>query len=176
MSGLKRLLRYDWPLHFAFLITNWLPDNVVFLRLRGKLVRPFLCDCGPNLRLGRNVTFYNPSKIRLGRDVYVAQGTWFMAGETITVGDEVLFGPYCVVVSSKHSRVNGSFRFGPSKQAPIKIGRGCWFGAHVTIAAGAEVGKGVLVAANSVVTGTLPADYLAAGLPAKPLKPIDDEV
>lgn len=175
MTVLKRLLRYDWPLHFAIVLTNWLPDNVIFLRLRGKLVRPFLKHCGPNLRLGRNVTFYNPSRIRLGRDVYVAQGTWFMAGEEIWVGDEVLFGPYCVVVSSNHTRVNGSFRFGHGQQVPISIGRGCWLGAHVTVAAGASVGDGVLVAANSVVTGALPVDCLAAGLPAKPLKWLVDK-
>jgi maltose O-acetyltransferase len=174
MKGLKRLVRYDWPLHFVLLLTNWLPDNVIFLRLRGWLARPFLGRCGYNLRLGRNVTFYNPSAISLGRDVYVAQGTWFMAGETITVADEVLFGPYCVIVSSNHSRVNGSFRFGPAQREPISIGRGCWFGAHVTVAAGSTVGDGVLVAANSVVTGEIPADHLAAGLPARVIRPLDD--
>lgn len=174
MTGLKRLLRYDWPLHFVLLLTNWLPDNVIFLRLRGGLARLFLGCCGRNLRLGRNVTFYNPAAIQLGRDVYVAQGTWFMAGETITVGDEVLFGPYCVVVSSNHSRVNGSFRFGPAMREPIKIGRGCWFGAHVTVTAGSSVGDGVLVAANSVVAGVIPGGHLAAGLPARVIKALDE--
>lgn len=173
MKGLLRLLRYDWPLHFALLLTNWLPDNVVFLRLRGALARPFMGRCGSNLRLGRHVTFYNPSAIRIGRDVYVALGTWFMAGAPIEVGDEVLFGPYCAVVSSNHTRREGSYRFGPSQQLPITIGRGCWFGAHVTVTAGSKIGNGCLLAANSVVGGTVEDNWMAGGVPAKPVKALE---
>jgi maltose O-acetyltransferase len=170
-----RCLRYDWPLHFVLLLTNWLPDNVLFLRLRGKMARLFLGSCGANLRLGRNLTFYNPSKIRLGCDVYVAQGTWFMAGEKIEVGDKVLFGPYCVIVSSNHSRVDGSFRIGSVQRKQIKIGRGAWLGAHVTVVAGTVIGNGSQIGANSVVRGTIPADHLAAGHPAKLLKQLEEQ-
>lgn len=170
MHKLKRLLLHDWPVHFLLLITNWLPDNVFVLRLRGALVSPFLGSCKGNLRLGRNITFYNPSQIYLGKDVYIAYGSWFMAGERITVGDEVLFGPYCVVVSSNHTKEDGSFRYGTPKQRPILIGDGCWLAAHVVVAAGTTIGHGTLVAANAAVTESLPAHVLAAGQPAKVVK------
>jgi maltose O-acetyltransferase len=170
MKNLLRLLRYDLPLHFALLFTNWLPDNVLFLRFRGALVRPFLGRCGSNLRLGRNVTFYNPSRISIGQDVYVAQGTWFMAGDMIEVGNEVLFGPYCVIVSSNHTRKNRSFRYGSSQHEPINIGDGSWLAAHVTVTAGSTIGAGCLIGANSVVRGSIPDDAIAAGTPAKVLR------
>lgn len=170
MKNLHRLLRYDFPLHFFLLLTNWLPDNVLFLRLRGALVRPFLGKCGINLRLGRNVTFYNPSSITLGKDVYIAQGTWFMAGERITVGDEVLVGPYCVIVSANHTRKGRSYRYGATQLAPISISNGCWLAAHVTVTAGTTIGEGCLIAANSVIRGTIPGDVVAAGVPAKVIK------
>lgn len=169
-----RLIRHDWPVHFILLLTNWLPDNTLFLRLRGLLIAPFLGSCGRNLRLGRNVTFYNPSRIHLGSDVYIAFGCWFMAGEDIKVEDEVLFGPYCVVVSSSHSRVNGSFRFGPPVQAPVHIGRGSWLGAHVVVVGGAKVGSGTLVGAGAVVTSELQDNVMAAGLPARVIRTFDD--
>jgi acetyltransferase-like isoleucine patch superfamily enzyme len=173
MRGLTRLIRHDWPLHFVLLLTNWLPDNVVFLRLRGALARPFLGHCGPNLRLGRNVTFYNPSQIDLGKDIYIAYGCWFMAGEKISVGDEVLFGPYCVVASSNHSRKGWSFRYGPAIKKPIEIAGGSWLAAHVTVTAGASIGKGCLIAANSVVTGKIDEYQLAGGAPARPCKVLE---
>ncbi len=69
-----RLLRYDLPLHFVLRLTNWLPDNVMFIRLRGRLARPFFKSCGTRLGLGRNITFYNPSKIEIGEDVYIGYG------------------------------------------------------------------------------------------------------
>jgi len=171
-SKLRRLLRYDWPLHFSLLLTDWLPDNVIFLRLRGLLARPFFAECGHNLRLGRKITFYNPSRIRLGSDVYIAYGCWLMAGAEINIGDEVLLGPYCVVVSSNHTRVGGSFRFGAPELRPIRIGRGSWLGAHTTVVAGATVGEGSLVGANSVVSGVIPPGVLAAGAPARVIRPL----
>jgi len=77
MNKLYRLLRYDIPMHFILLLTNWLPDNVIFIRLRGSLARPFFNHCGKRLGIGRNVVFYNPSNISIGNDVYIAYGNWF---------------------------------------------------------------------------------------------------
>src|SRR5690348_14143761 len=119
--SLARLLRYDWPLHLVMLLANWLPDNVPLLRLRGLLIKPFLGSCGRNLRVGRNVTLYNPSRISLGNDVYIAYGCWFMAGGEISIGDEVMFGPYSVTVSANHTRAKGSFRFGSPRCSTIVI-------------------------------------------------------
>ena len=60
------------------LFTNWLPDNVIFINLRGRLARPFFKKCGKNLGIGRNVCFYNPSKMEIGTNVYIAYGCWFL--------------------------------------------------------------------------------------------------
>ena len=168
MRKLFRLLRYDWPVHFVLLLTNWLPDNVPSLRLRGALVVPFMGSCGHNLRVGRNVSFYNPGMIHLGSDVYIGYGCWFMAGERIEVGDEVLFGPYCVLSAGKHTRLDMSFRFGEHVFAPIVVGEGTWIGGHVTIAGGVRIGKGCLVGSNAVVTsGQIPDDSFVVGVPAR---------
>ena len=170
-----RVIRHDWPMHFVLLLTNWLPDNIAFLRLRGFLAGCFLGSCGRNLRLGRNICFYNPASVRLGNDVYIAYGCWFSAGEVIEIGDEVMFGPYCVVVSSIHTREGGSFRSGSGKGAPTRIGAGAWLAAHVTVSAGSRVGQGTAVGANSVVLGQLPDNVLAAGAPARVVRTFTDE-
>lgn len=93
-----------------------------------------------------------------------------MAGATITIDDEVLFGPYCVVVASNHTRLERSFRYGVTLTQPIHVASGCWIAAHVTITAGSEVGPGTLVAASAVVTGRLPGDSLVGGQPAKVIR------
>lgn len=170
MKNLIRLIRYDWPLHIVLVLTNWLPDNVVILRFRGFLARPFFNRCGANLRLGRNLTFYNPSKIAIGRDVYIAEGNWFAAGEEISIGKEVIFGPKSVITSSNHTRKDGSFRFGPPERSPITIGNGCWIAANCTITAGTSLGETVLVAANTVTRGVIPNNVLYAGTPGKVIR------
>lgn len=177
MSASRRFtqqLRHNLPVHFVLLLTNWLPDNVVFLRLRGALVRPFLGSCGANLRLGRGITFYQAGNIHIGRDVYIALGCWLNGDERIDIGDEVLIGPYCCLVTSDHVRVNGSFRFGETRKAPIRIKRGAWIAAHVTITAGTTVGEGTLVAASAVTRGEIPDHVMAGGQPAVVIRTFDD--
>lgn len=165
-----RLLRYDLPLHFLLRLTNWLPDNVMFIRLRGRLARPFFKSCGTRLGLGRNITFYNPSNIEIGDDVYIAYGCWFNGAGGIKIDNEVLFGPYGVIVTSNHTLLDKSYRFGAPVKAPISIGKGAWIAAHVTILAGTIIGEGVLVAANSVVSKIVEDLTIIGGVPARKIK------
>lgn len=168
ISKWGRAFRYDLPLHFVLLFTNWLPDMVIFLRLRGALAKPFFGRCGKDLRLGRNLTFYNPMQVELGKHVYLAYGCWFMAGDRIMIDDEVMFGPYCVTVSSNHQMSEvGSFRYSESRVAPIKIGSGSWIGAKVTITAGSSIGEGCLIGAGAVVVSDIPDHAKAMGVPAR---------
>lgn len=176
MSKLYRLLRYDWPLHFVLLLTNWLPDNVMFIRLRGILARPFFKKCGRKLSIGRNVTFYDPSKIEIGNFVYFSLGTWMSAGYGIVIEDEVLFGPYAVVVTSDHTMLAGSYRYGTPKGAPVVIGKGTWLGAHVTVLRGIRIGHGCLIAANTVVTRSVEPFSVVGGVPGRVIKMSTDSI
>ncbi len=163
-------MRYDLPLHFVLKITNWLPDNVFFIRFRGKLAKPFFKKCGKNLGIGRNVTFYNPSKITIGDNVYIAFGCWFNGSGGIVIENEVLFGPYGVIVTSNHTLSEKSYRFGTPVKAPISIGKGSWIAAHVTILAGTKIGEGALIAANSVVSKVVEDLTIMGGVPARKIK------
>jgi len=174
MNKFKRLIRYDLPLHFILMLTNWLPDNVIFIRFRGWLSRPFFKKCGKKLGIGRNVTFYNPSKIEIGNNVYIALGCWFSSSLGVIIKDEVMFGPYNVIVSSNHTSKNGSFRFGESKGGEVVFNNGCWIGANCTILAKTIVGKGSVVAANSVASGVIPENCIYGGNPGKFIKFIDE--
>lgn len=164
-------LRYDWPLHFVLLLTNWLPDNVFSLKLRGFLASPFFGKCGRNLRLGRGITFYNPRNIEIGRDVYIAKGCWLLGSSSIVIESEVMFGPYCVVVTGNHSSINGSYRYGPiCDLKPVRIGFGSWVSAHCTILPGVQIGKNGLLAANSTLNVNIEANCIYGGVPARRLK------
>lgn len=174
MNKFYRLIRYDWPLHFVLLLTNWLPDNIVFIRLRGLLARPFFKKCGRKVGIGRNVVFYNPSKIEIGSWVYIAYGCWLSAGYRIIIEDEVLLGPYNVVATANHNREKKSFRFGAPTGEHILFKRGCWIGANCTILPGTIVGEGTVVGANTVVSGTVPDSCVYAGNPGKVKKEFHD--
>ena len=160
-------------MHFILLLTNWLPDNIVFLRLRGFLIRPFLKICGKNFRVGRNVVFYNPSKLSIGKDVYIAFGCWLSSGGGINIEDEVTIGPYCSITSGSHKRVNGSYFNTGSTYDPVIIGKGSWIGSHCVITAGCNLGNGSVLGAGAVCVEDVPDNSLVAGVPARVIKKID---
>lgn len=165
MTKFVRLVRYDWPLQFILLITNVLPDNVLFIRLRGFLARPFFKKCGKQLGIGRHVTIYNPSQVEIGQWVYIAYGCWFSASMGVIIEDEVMFGPYNVIATSNHTKMNNSYRFGPTVGNTIVFKKGCWIGAHCTVLPGSIVGEGSVIGANTVVSGSIDASCLFAGSP-----------
>src|SRR4030042_1413001 len=133
MNKYFRLLRYDWPMHFVLLFTNWLPDNVVFLKFRGLLASRFFRKCGKNLTIGRNVVFYNPSLMEIGNDNYIAYGNWFVTGGKIIIGDKNLFGPYSIFVAGNHVFDGISYFNEQSAVKDIIIGDGNWIAGHCVI-------------------------------------------
>jgi acetyltransferase-like isoleucine patch superfamily enzyme len=85
----------------------------------------------------------------------------------IVLEDEVQLGPYSVLVSGDHTKLDGSYRFGRSNLAPIRICRGSWIAAHATVTKGVVIGRGALLAANSVATHDVPPYTMAGGVPAR---------
>lgn len=161
-----RILRYLW-LHLVMSATGWLPDLRPVLRARGFLLRPSFKACGPNFQVARRVTINFPNRLEIGRDVYIATGCWLHAWGGIVIEDEVQLGPYAVLVTGDHTREAGSYRHGQSVLAPIRLCRGSWVAAHATITKGVTLGRGALLAANSVATCDIPEYAVAGGVPAR---------
>ena len=53
------------------------------------------------------------------------------------------------------------------KNAPVRIGAGCWLGHGSIILPGTTIGRHVVVAAGSVVRGEIPEYCVVAGAPAR---------
>ncbi|MEZ5045884.1 MAG: acyltransferase [Chitinophagaceae bacterium] len=174
MNKIYRLIRYDWPLHFILFFTNWFPDNVALMRVRGFLIRPFFKQCGKDLRIGRNCVFGKSYNITIGNHVYIAYGNWIQGSTDIIIQDEVMFGPKSNIISGNHTRKDGSFRYGGNKYAPIIIESGAWVAGSCAVLAGAKLGKGSVLGANSVLNKEVPPNCLYAGNPAKFIKEIHD--
>ncbi len=163
-----RILKYLW-LHAVVTATGWLPDLRPILKLRGFLLRPAFKKCGANLQAARRITINFTSRMEIGRDVFLAAGCWLNAAGGIVLEDGVQIGPYAVVASADHTVLNGSYRFGEARLAPIRIRSGAWIGAHAAVTKGVEIGPGALLAANSVATRDIPPLAKFGGVPAVPI-------
>lgn len=131
--------------------------------------------------------------IRLGRRVFVSRQTHLGCREgSITVGDNVSFGPFTLVHSFDASAVrvgsdvmiaancyiagSPSYRHertdipmaeqGLEEGRGIEIGDDVWIGASTVIMDGARVGRGSIIGAMSLVRGEIPPYSIAFGIPA----------
>lgn len=139
-------------------------------KIRGKLYRPFLKKSGSNLMIPARTMLFNPNRLSAGDNVYLGYNSYYGQGD-ITIGDNVLIGPFVSVTATNHlPAATGSFRQGGFENKGVVIESDVWIGAHACILAGVTIGQGALVAAGSVVTKDVPANSVVAGVPAMPIK------
>lgn len=58
--------------------------------------------------------------------------------------------------------------------APITVGNNVFIGSLATILPGVRIGDNVVIGAHAVVTRDLPSNCVAAGVPARPIKSLDE--
>jgi acetyltransferase-like isoleucine patch superfamily enzyme len=99
-------------------------------------------------------------------------GTAIAASDSIRIGNRVLCGANCTIVDTDRHPIAADARANhePAGTEPIVIEDDVFLGMNVVVLKGCRIGKGTVVAANSVVTRSLPAHVVAAGMPAKVLK------
>lgn len=79
----------------------------------------------------------------------------------MTIGDFVQIGSHCSIYSV--STID-------DKTGPVVLEKNCRIGSHTTIMPGVTVGENAVVGAHSFVNRDIPANGIAAGVPAKVIK------
>lgn len=101
----------------------------------------------------------------------------------VTIGDNVFIGPNVSILTPMHplrfedrnlfARPDGIIT-DREYSKPVVIGNNCWIAGNVTICGGAVIGEGCVIGAGSVVTGYIPPNTIAAGVPCKVIREITD--
>ena len=103
---------------------------------------------------------------------------------TLTIGKFCSLADVKIVLGSEHridwistypfNTLSKKFRHikgHPSTKGDIIIGNDVWIATNVTILSGVTIGDGAVIGANSLVTNDVPPYHIAAGVPAKIIKP-----
>ncbi|QSH58007.1 acyltransferase [Photobacterium damselae subsp. damselae] len=126
---------------------------------------------GVDFQVSSSVIIKGLEKLSVGNNCYLAPFVIINCSDDIILSDQVMIGFSSVIVSGNHSKINGSYRYGYRNTSPINIKYGVWVGANCTILAGAEIGRGSLIAANSVVNNVkCKSDSIYGGVPCKFIK------
>ncbi len=119
---------------------------------------PFYSDFGKN--------------IHIGKDVFINACCHFQDHGGVTVGDGCQIGHNVVFATLNHGLAPENRK--TTYPAPIVLGKNVWRGSNATILQGVTIGDNAVVAAGAVVTRDVPDNTIVGGVPAKPLKSIDE--
>jgi carbonic anhydrase/acetyltransferase-like protein (isoleucine patch superfamily) len=113
----------------------------------------------------------------IGRDTLITGGLHADLGAPLRIGNGVRIGHDVSFLTINHALGATWFRAGTSTFAEIVIEDGCWIASRATILPGVVVGRGCIVAAGAVVTRSVPANTLVAGVPARVIRelPLEGE-
>ncbi|MEY8216454.1 MAG: acyltransferase [Colwellia sp.] len=118
-------------------------------------------------------------QLLIGNNVGIGWRTSISVGKSITIGNNVRIAGDCYLAGYPGHPINAALRAlgKPDKDAQVGniiLEDDVWLATGVKIMPGVTIGRGTIVAAGSVVTKDLPSFVLAAGVPAKVIKSIEE--
>jgi carbonic anhydrase/acetyltransferase-like protein (isoleucine patch superfamily) len=107
--------------------------------------------------------------ITVGDRCLIGKGSGIVGHLEIRIGDDVWTGHHVYITDQNHGYENLALPISQQvmEERPVSIGDGSWIGHGTVVLPGARIGRHVVVGANSVVTGDLPDNCVAAGVPAR---------
>lgn len=106
----------------------------------------------------------NKKTLFVGENCEFGDMTHIVAYEKVEIGNNVLIASKCFISDTSHGSYSGSQHDSPETipnkrklvTSPVKIGDRVWIGENVVVLAGAEIGDGCIIGANSVITKKIP--------------------
>jgi acetyltransferase-like isoleucine patch superfamily enzyme len=110
--------------------------------------------------------------VRIGDRCLIGRGSGIVGHLAIDIGDDVWTGHNVYITDQNHGYADPDRPISVQTQPEraVVIGAGSWLGHGTIVLPGATIGRHVVVAAGSVVTGDLPDHCVAAGAPARPVR------
>lgn len=110
-----------------------------------------------------------PSKMVIGKNVYINNNFDCLAAGGIEIGDDVMIGPSVLLTTSNHDLKDHQVL----RLKPIVIKEKAWIAAKAIILPGVTIGIGSVIGAGAVVTKSVPDYEVWAGNPAHFIKKIN---
>jgi acetyltransferase-like isoleucine patch superfamily enzyme len=134
------------------------------------------CEIGDETRIGSFVEIQKNA--RVGRRCKISSHSFICEG--VTIEDEVFIGHGVIFINDiypRATRADGRLQTEADwTVVPTIVRRGASIGSGATILAGVEIGARAIIGAGAVVTKDVPAGAIVAGVPARLLRFLEDEI
>lgn len=141
-----------------------------------QLIHSFFGKAGENVNVLPGFMCDNGHNIYVGDDFIANYNVTILDVAEVHIGDHVMIGPSSLICTVNHPLTPQGRRHHLSIVKPITIGNDVWIGGNVTILPGVTIGNNVVVAAGAVVTKDIPDNTLVAGVPARKIRDLENDL
>lgn len=116
--------------------------------------------------VGYGGRFGSQSSLRIGNQVAISSRNVLNTSAPIEIGDRAGTSDDVYVLTHGLHHSHSVLKGYPLSYSPVSIGQEVWLGMRVIVLPGVTIGRRSIIGAASVVTKDIPAEVLAAGVPA----------
>lgn len=120
---------------------------------------------------------YRP-QIVIGDDVYIGRNAYFVAIDSISIGDGCVLSDFVYITDNAHGlhpEAGPLMKQPLQSKGPVRIGKNTFIGYRATILDGVDIGDHCIIGAHAVVTRSVPAYSMVAGVPGRVIKTFSRE-
>ncbi|WP_454784945.1 acyltransferase [Legionella sp. WA2024007413] len=153
--------------------------QLAFSRFVMHLFKTRFRRCGAQVIFDPLTSTLSYDSIEIGSFVFIGHGATMSSSKEypIEIGSYVMLGPNVSIYCGDHemNQIGKPMYFMNKDKQSTRSGKviikdDVWIGANATILKGVTVGEGVVIAAGSIVTKSIPDYSIVAGIPAKVIK------
>lgn len=121
------------------------------------------CSSGAILNIGKGfrarhhveINVRDNAVLEIGKNVFLNSGCVITTRERIQIGENTILGPNVLIYDNDHEIRDGKIMDNAFTTEPVTIGTNTWIGAGSIILKGTYIGDNCIIAAGSVVKGTV---------------------
>lgn len=114
------------------------------------------------------------TEIVIGKNNWFNNNTVLCAMQSIKIGDNCRIGDFVSIIDADFHEINPDTRNrSEGVVKPVIVGDNVWIGSRVMVLKGVHIGDNSVVGAMSLVTKDVPANCVAAGVPARVIRKIE---
>lgn len=111
--------------------------------------------------------------LEIGDRVLINHGCSIGATKLVRIGERCNIGSQVIMMDNAFHELDPERRDELPQASPVILEPNVWLAARVIVLPGVTIGKNSAIGAGSVVTRDIPANVLAAGVPAKVIRSLD---
>jgi len=134
---------------------------------RVRISRSARVEIGKGVVIEKGARIVVRGELTIGEGVYIGKNATIVSFSSVSIGARTLIGENVSIHDEDHGPAGHR---GDFMVSPVTVGEDSWLCAGVVVTRGVSIGSRTTIAANAVVTDSVPDDCLAGGLPARVIR------